>query len=423
MRALLFSLLSASVFAQLPKPGSNGGGGGGGTGCVSGCLTGIAGTAGGPQTGPAITFALGTSGTANSIAGSGNTLTFNFPPFVSQPFLSVYTSSTILTLASNCAAAPLTCQARFGNTSTQIAASGTCTISAGSGTMFEYIATDGRVKCGSNGLTLVCSAGCDVTTSITAFPATSIPLYSWTATSGTWDVSGSSDWRAVLSAKNIACGTNATCVDSGGLTTISASGSGATIPSVTNVIKGDGAGNGADTKVAITSPTTAGNLTFGTDNATLTLQGTGTVVNRDSTDTLTNKTFGQTVLPSTDSIYNLGSGSFYWAGVYSLNGNFFTSFAKGYQIYGQQFTASGCSNGTLVGGSTAGSYLSGTSGTCTVTVTMGGSQTATTQWACHASNVTTTSNVMVMTTSNTTTATFSGVTVSGDKIVWSCLGF
>lgn len=67
-------------------------------------------------------------------------------------------------------------------------------------------------------------------------------------------------------------------------------GGGATIPSTTNVIKGDGAGNGADTKVAITSPATAATLIFGTDNASLTFQGTGTVVNRTSTDTLTNKT-------------------------------------------------------------------------------------------------------------------------------------
>lgn len=47
---------------------------------------------------------------------------------------------------------------------------------------------------------------------------------------------------------------------------------------------------GTINKITLTGPTTAGTLVFGTDNATLTLQGTGTVVNRDSTDTLTNKT-------------------------------------------------------------------------------------------------------------------------------------
>jgi len=57
----------------------------------------------------------------------------------------------------------------------------------------------------------------------------------------------------------------------------------------------DSAGNlvlgGTINKVTITAPATAGTLAFGTDNSTLTFQGTGTVVNRDSTDTFTNKTF------------------------------------------------------------------------------------------------------------------------------------
>lgn len=54
-------------------------------------------------------------------------------------------------------------------------------------------------------------------------------------------------------------------------------GGGGTIPSVTTVLKGDGAGNAANTKVSITSPTTAGTLIFGTDNASLTFPGTGTL--------------------------------------------------------------------------------------------------------------------------------------------------
>lgn len=43
-------------------------------------------------------------------------------------------------------------------------------------------------------------------------------------------------------------------------------------------------------KVAFTAPTTAATFAFGTDNTTQTFQGTGTIVNRTSTDTLTNKT-------------------------------------------------------------------------------------------------------------------------------------
>ena len=44
-------------------------------------------------------------------------------------------------------------------------------------------------------------------------------------------------------------------------------------------------------KVAITQPATSGTLVFGTDNATITLQGTDTYIGRATTDTLTNKTF------------------------------------------------------------------------------------------------------------------------------------
>ena len=46
---------------------------------------------------------------------------------------------------------------------------------------------------------------------------------------------------------------------------------GATIPSVTTVLKGDGAGNAADTKVTFTSPATAATVQFAADNETVVL--------------------------------------------------------------------------------------------------------------------------------------------------------
>ena len=93
------------------------------------------------------------------------------------------------------------------------------------------------------------------------------------------------------------------------------------------------------------------------------------------------------------------------------------------QIFGTTFTASGCSNGTLVGGATAGSYDSGTSGTCTVVVTMGNTQTAANGWGCSVWDITTNADLQEETAYTTTTVTFSGTTVSGDKIAFSCIAF
>lgn len=92
--------------------------------------------------------------------------------------------------------------------------------------------------------------------------------------------------------------------------------------------------------------------------------------------------------------------------------------AAAHVVAGTKFTASGCSNGTLLGGATAGSYNSGTTGTCTVTITTG--ITAPNGYSCTAQDTTTTADTQLMTTSNATTATISGATVSGDVIKFSC---
>jgi hypothetical protein len=94
------------------------------------------------------------------------------------------------------------------------------------------------------------------------------------------------------------------------------------------------------------------------------------------------------------------------------------------KVTGEKFTATGtCSNSTTVGGSTAGSFISNIDGVCEVTVIMGSSIVASHKWAGTASNLTNPNNIMTMTASNTTSATFSGITSSGDEIVWMCLGF
>jgi hypothetical protein len=90
---------------------------------------------------------------------------------------------------------------------------------------------------------------------------------------------------------------------------------------------------------------------------------------------------------------------------------------------GTTFGASGCSVASLVGGSTTGSYASGTSGTCTVVITMGGGLTAGTGWVCSTWDLTTPADVQKQIARTATTATISGTTVSGDVIIFHCDGY
>lgn len=63
----------------------------------------------------------------------------------------------------------------------------------------------------------------------------------------------------------------------------------ATSPTLTTPVLGVATATSIN-KVSLTAPTTAATLAFGTDNATITFQGTDTYVGRATTDTLTNKT-------------------------------------------------------------------------------------------------------------------------------------
>jgi hypothetical protein len=88
---------------------------------------------------------------------------------------------------------------------------------------------------------------------------------------------------------------------------------------------------------------------------------------------------------------------------------------------GAKFSASGCSNTTTLGGATAGSYHSGTTGTCTVVISTG--ITAPNGWACGANDLTTPADVQPQTATTTTTATIAGTTVSGDVVDFHCVPF
>jgi hypothetical protein len=90
--------------------------------------------------------------------------------------------------------------------------------------------------------------------------------------------------------------------------------------------------------------------------------------------------------------------------------------------YTNIFSVSGCSATVVNGGATSGVLASGTTGTCTVTVTMGPAMYAPNGWACGGiQDLTTTTDTMAQTTSTNTTAVFTGTTVSGDSIAFACL--
>jgi len=128
-------------------------------------------------------------------------------------------SPTTLSVASFCA--PSTpCNARFGSVAYSILSGATVTVTAGTGTAYLYIASSGQITVGHN-LTLSCDSGCVAQSGVTAFPTDSIPLFTWTATSGTWDVAGHVDFRSFLSAKNVTSGVGLVSADAGGVATLS----------------------------------------------------------------------------------------------------------------------------------------------------------------------------------------------------------
>src|SRR3972149_1942685 len=106
------------------------------------------------------------------------------------------TSTTVLTIGLYCSAS-VPCNVRFGTTIYAVTNSATATLTAGTGTAYVYLTAAGVLTVGHN-VTLTC-AGCTATSSVTAFPLSSVPLATWTATSATWDAAGGSDKRAYLS--------------------------------------------------------------------------------------------------------------------------------------------------------------------------------------------------------------------------------
>jgi hypothetical protein len=143
----------------------------------------------------------------------------------------VLTSTTVLTAGLNCSNAT-PCNIRLGNTVYSVTNSSTITLSAGSGTLYLYMDPSGALAAGHN-LTLSCSGVCGAVSGVAAFPAGSIPLFTWTATSGLWDTNGGSDKRAFLSTRNLGSGTGIVSLDTGTQTVVAVDS--ATVPTYLTV--------------------------------------------------------------------------------------------------------------------------------------------------------------------------------------------
>lgn len=139
----------------------------------------------------------------------------------------VQATQTVLTVGTNCSAAT-PCNVRLGSNVFSVTSSSFLTATGGTGPMYLYIDQNGALTAGHN-LTMTCSAACTAVSGVAAFPAGSIPLFTWTATAGKWDTNGGNDRRAFLSGRNISSGTGILTVDTGTQTLVAVDS--ATVPS------------------------------------------------------------------------------------------------------------------------------------------------------------------------------------------------
>jgi hypothetical protein len=134
-------------------------------------------------------------------------------------FAVAWTSATTLAIGANCSTVT-PCLVRFGALVYSFGRSATATISAGSGLALVYVSSAGVLTVGSN-VTTSCNSGCAAVSGVTAFPPDAIPVFTWSATNGTWDVSGGADQRSFLSTKSVIAGAGITTTEISGKTQLS----------------------------------------------------------------------------------------------------------------------------------------------------------------------------------------------------------
>lgn len=69
-------------------------------------------------------------------------------------------------------------------------------------------------------LTVACSAGCTQQPGVTSFPPNIVPIYTWTASNGSWDSTGGRDQRAFLSTKILGGGQGIVITEAPGQSTL-----------------------------------------------------------------------------------------------------------------------------------------------------------------------------------------------------------
>jgi hypothetical protein len=131
------------------------------------------------------------------------------------------TNASTLSIGAGCSVSK-PCNVRFGSLVYSVMASSTATLSSGSGTAYIYMNQAGSLMVGHMALGVACTgASCSAQTGLTAFPANTIPLWTWTATSGSWDVAGGADRRSTLSSKVVTAGSGIAVAETGSQTTVS----------------------------------------------------------------------------------------------------------------------------------------------------------------------------------------------------------
>ncbi len=99
------------------------------------------------------------------------------------------------------------------------------TVNLTSGSGMAYLYLDGSLgtpalRIRQNGLSVNCNGMSCATEEGVAFPPQSIPLATWNATTGVWDIAGGTDLRAMLTQKEVNAGVGLTSVETNGRTVL-----------------------------------------------------------------------------------------------------------------------------------------------------------------------------------------------------------